>query len=219
MKLVSAHLCSEEAALFVPGDQNRLEKVAVSGPDDQATKWLKGIELAYEGEQSLTRRVFESKDRLMLNHISTDEAYARDHSRRLPSGTTQHYLGVALRMGDEVLGVIRVLNKNTSNYLPEPGRAHLAEGGFKYADFELLTMIATQVASAIRNAKFIERNRYFENLVYNSPDPIIILDEGGKLRFLASRQKITTKRLRTLGKLAARSGKRQGTKYATIAGG
>ncbi|HVT19227.1 MAG TPA: ATP-binding protein [Thermoanaerobaculia bacterium] len=182
--LVSTQLCSEEAALFIPDNRGfRIEKAAVSGPDDETTKKLAEIELSYdENKRSLTRMVFETKVRQKLNQIPFDEDYVGEYSRRLPSGTTRHYMGVPLLIGDEVLGVIRVLNKKAENYAPLHGKANLAAEGFGEDDFELLTLIATQVASAIRNAKFIERNSYFENLVNNSPDPIMVLDKNGKIQ-------------------------------------
>jgi PAS domain S-box-containing protein len=184
VRLVSTRLRSEEAALFIPDERGaRIDKVAVSGPDDETTKRLAEIELSYDkSAQSLTRKVFDSEKSLLENSISSDEDYAKIYSGELPSQTTRHYMGVPLRIGDEVLGVIRVLNKAAQNYSSRTGDANLAEEGFSEDDLGLLTMIATQVASAIRNAKFIERNRLFRNLVYRSPDPIIVIDKNGKIQ-------------------------------------
>lgn len=181
--LVSARIGSEEAALFVPDDQEEgIEKVAVSGPDEETTSRLYELERSYQGGKSLTWQVFKSKESRLENDIPLHEAYADVYSKQLPSRTARHYMGVPLLIGDEVLGAIRVLNKKAESYSPQTGEAKLAEEGFTQDDFELLTLIATQVASAIRNAKFIERNRYFENLVYNSPDPIIVLDKEGNIK-------------------------------------
>ena len=183
VKLVSARLGSEEAALFVPDEQaTRIEKVAVSGPNSNISERLMAIEVFYESEHSLTKQVFDSKTPRLENCIAPDEDYAKDYSEQLPSGRTRHYIGVPLLIGAEVLGVIRALNKRAKDYSPESGCASLAEEGFTEDDLELLKMIATQVASAIRNAKFIERNRYFRNLVYDSPDAIIVLDRAGRIQ-------------------------------------
>jgi len=182
VKLVSTRLQSEEAALFIPEDTGqRLKKVAVSGPDDETTRRLAEIEVAYESEESLTGRVFRDKRADSTNQISRYEAYADEYSKRLPSGIALHYMGAPLIIGDEVLGVIRVLNRKAPCYSLPDGNFKLAAEGFGKEDLGLLSMIATQVASAIRNAKFIERNRYFKNLVYESPDPIIVLDKAGKI--------------------------------------
>lgn len=181
--LVSARLASEEAALFLSDDPGtRLEKVAVSGPDDEISMKLATIEHFYDRNESLTGKVFDSKSPCLLNYIPPEVDYVTPYSEALPSGRTSHYMGVPLLIGDEVLGVIRVLNKKAEDYAPQGGAAKLAEGGFSSDDLNLLTMIATQIASAIRNAKLIERNRYFRNLVYNSPGPIIVLDKTGRIQ-------------------------------------
>lgn len=183
VKLVSTRLRSEEAALFIilENGSERLEKKAVQGPDEKTIAGLRTVELSYEPrEESLTRGVFDSKEHKLENHVSLSEAYAAAYRKLLPSKETRHYMGIPLLIGDEVLGVIRVLNKTAESYSPET--PHLDERGFTDDDLQLLTMIATQVASAIRNAKFIERNRYFENLVYNSPDMIIVVDKNGKIQ-------------------------------------
>lgn len=180
--LVSTRLGSEEAALFLSDDRGaEVDKVAVSGPDQQISKRLEEIERRYEKGESLTGKVFEEKKPHRENLIPSDVEYVRPYSEELPSRTTRHYLGVPLLIGDEVLGVIRVLNKIAADYSPQEGQAKLSEEGFSAEDLDLLTLIATQVASAMRNAKFIERNRYFRNLVYNSPDPIIVIDKGGRV--------------------------------------
>ncbi len=178
--LVSNRLGSEEAALFLAHDRG-VDKVAVSGPDNQTSERLERIERHYEKGQSLTGKVFEDKRPYRENLIPSDVEYVAPYSEELPSGMTRHYLGVPLLIGDEVLGVIRVLNKITADYSPQEGQARLSEQGFSDEDLDLLTLIATQVASAMRNAKFIERNRYFSNIVYNSPDPIIVIDKDGKV--------------------------------------
>ncbi len=181
-RLVVQRLDSEEVALFTPDKEGeRIEKRAECGPDDQTTARLWVIERSYARGQSLTGKVFGSKQPLLLNRIPRDEDHADDFSKELPSGTTRHYLGVPLLIGDEVLGVLRVLNKRGHNYEEATGEAKLAQEGFDAHDLELLTTIATLVASAIRNAMFIERNVHFKNLVYNSPDPIIVLDKNGRL--------------------------------------
>jgi len=183
VNVVSTRLGSEEAALFIADERGtRIQKVAVSGPEDEIEKKLATIELSYGWGQSLSGKVFASKDPLLLPTIPPGEQYVTDYSDHLPSGTTRHYLGVPLLIGEEVLGVIRVLNKKASDYRPQRGSAGLEKDGFSKDDLELISLIATQVASAIRNAQFIERTRYLGQLVYNSPDAIIIIDKNGKIQ-------------------------------------
>ncbi len=51
---------------------------------------------------------------------------------------------------------------------------------------ELIELFANQAAIAIRNAelleKYIEARRYLQNIIVNSPDPIIVLDENGNIK-------------------------------------
>ena len=184
VKLVSEQLGSEEAALFVADPKGEvLEKKAVAGPDLETTDRLSALERSYaSGAVSCTRCVFESRQPVRLNEIPPDEIHAEEYSQALPSGLTHHYLGVPLLLGAEVLGVIRVLNKKAWDYSVVEGRAHLAEEGFRDEDVNLLSVIATQVAASIRNATFVEQKSYFENLIYASPDPIIVVDHEGNVR-------------------------------------
>lgn len=191
VRLVSNHLRSEEAALFIPdGRGENIIKRAVWGPDADTRKKLEGLETVYPpGERSLTRRVYDGTDLDPSYVIDPGEIHAEEYGKVLPSGRTRDYLGAQLRIGSEVLGVIRVLNKKAENYTvncPE-----LAAEGFKDDDQNLMDMIATQVAAAIRSASFVEKHRYFQGLIDKSPDPIIVLDERGKVRnFNKQAQKI-----------------------------
>lgn len=188
VELVSKHLGAEEAALFLrqtgegPQAQDRpepLKKVAVAGPTRAvAARLSREVEL-YENEESFTGRVFRTREPLCRDRVGPGEPHAVAYAQLLPSRTIQHYLGVPLLIGDEVLGVIRILNKKRRGYVPEPGTASITENGFDEDDQELLSAIATQVAAAIRNAHFVEQHAYFRNLLYSSPDPIIVIDGSG----------------------------------------
>lgn len=184
VELVSQRVGSEEAALFLPDDRElRLKKVAVAGPDAEITEKLRPLEL-YEEPASLTGIVFENKTPNLNNHIDPNEPHAADYSRELPSGLTRHHMGAPLLIGDEVLGVIRVLNKKAKRYDHKLLITDLDTSGFLEDDLELLTTIATYIASAIRNAMFIEKKQHFEDLVYKSPDPIIVIDGDGHIENL-----------------------------------
>jgi PAS domain S-box-containing protein len=182
VQLVSDHLRSEEAALFTPDDRGQcIVKRAVWGPDSDIRKKLERLETSYcPGENSLTLRVFDGIDLTPSSVIAPNEVHAREYQEVLPSGRTRDYLGSQLRIGSEVLGVIRVLNKKATDYtVTQP---QLANDGFNADDQNLLDMIATQVAAAIRSASFIEKQRYFQDIIDKSPDPIIVLDERSNIR-------------------------------------
>lgn len=178
-KLISAELHSEEAAVFLPEDGDAsLVKVTVSGPSDTVTSKLKQIECAFGIEQSFTRRVFNGEI-LFINKVASAENYGESYSQALPSGMVKHYMGAPLVIGNEVLGVIRVLNRKADDYTLDNSR--LFENGFSEEELQTLVALAGKIAAVIRAAKVVERNRYFENLVNNSPDPIIVLDRMGRI--------------------------------------
>jgi PAS domain S-box-containing protein len=181
VNLASESLGAEEAALFVPDDRGHMiVKSAVQGPGATITTVLANLETGYApDERSLTRSAFDGEGTIARNAIPANERYAAEYAKALPSGKTQHYIGVPLRLGTERFGVIRVLNKKLKSYsLREPG---LDDRGFTEEDQDLLETIATQVAAAIRSANFIEKNRYFQDLLYQSPDAIIVLDKDGRI--------------------------------------
>jgi PAS domain S-box-containing protein len=188
VRLASEQLGSEEAALFIPsgGDSRNpqegkgpLKKVAVAGPDEEIAERLRQEEELYEDQRSLTACVFFSKKPSRVNGVDPGEPHAAAYASLLPSERIEHYLAAPLLLGDEALGVIRVLNKKAKSYGREAGNFGLAADGFGEDDLELLSAIATQVASAIRNARFVEQHAYFRNMVDQSPDPIIVIDRSG----------------------------------------
>ncbi len=178
--LVSDHVGSEEAALFLSdAEQFPLRKVAVAAPG--VKEELARLELT-EVRGTLTGNVFEYKTPLLDNNIDPNEPHARDYSKILPSRSVKHYMGAPVVIGDERLGVIRVLNKRGANYDLEVGSTELDPSGFDKEDQNLLTAIATYIAGAIRNAGFLEKSRHFQDLIYKSPDPIIVIDREGKIQ-------------------------------------
>jgi PAS domain S-box-containing protein len=204
VELTYSRLNSEEAALFItsPHEANQIHKVAVASPSTTITERLRKIEESYKKGESLTGGVFENRKSLLTNKVASDVRHGEVYSKVLPSGKIIHYMGVPLIIGDEIQGVIRVINKRGKRYSLKQNLFELSDEGFGQEDLELLQTIATQIASAIRNANFIETNRYFKNLVENSPDPIIVLDEKGKIQLFnkACEQLWDTKAKDAIGK-------------------
>ncbi|HXD31146.1 MAG TPA: ATP-binding protein [Pyrinomonadaceae bacterium] len=177
-------LNSEEAALFVADEGNGqlIKKVAVKGPSQSITSQLAKIEKPYEPGESLVGEVFQKKRPIHLAEVSSDVQYQEKYAQTLPSSRVQHYIGVPLVIGDEVLGVLRVINKRAPGYSIEKGTLSLSDKGFAAEDVELLQTIASQVVSAIRSAKFLDVQRFHRELIENSPDPIIVLDKKGRIK-------------------------------------
>ena len=186
VRLVAERVNSEEAALFladppeaeVEGQPVGIEKVAVAGPDEATRVRLFGLERRYQGNSGLTYGVFADKTPCKTNTIDPKERHAEAYRCELPSRKVLHYMGAPLFIGNEKLGVIRVLNKKAADYLVD--KPSLDAVGFLDEDLELLGTIATQIVSAIRNGQFIERNQFFEKLLYESPDPMFVLDARGR---------------------------------------
>jgi PAS domain S-box-containing protein len=118
--------------------------------------------------------VFDTKQAIRENSVDPAVLHAVTYGALLPSRIIRHYLGVPLLLGDEVLGVIRVLNKKSKSYQPYAGSAELAAEGFSAEDLKLLSAIATQIASAIRNAHFVKEHARF--------NPIIEIDGSGRVQ-------------------------------------
>ncbi|HLL77076.1 MAG TPA: ATP-binding protein [Pyrinomonadaceae bacterium] len=184
--LVYDQLNSEEASLFILDEKNEvLLKKAVKGPSEDVTKKLQVIEKPYKPGESLVGKIFKDREPEHLNHVPPEIAYHGEYSQTLPSRKVCHYIGVPLIIGEEVLGVLRVINKRVATPWvegwSESDTLELSKEGFGEDDAELLQTIASQVASAIRSAKFIEVQRYYQELLENSPDPIIALDRSGRI--------------------------------------
>jgi GAF domain-containing protein/CheY-like chemotaxis protein/anti-sigma regulatory factor (Ser/Thr protein kinase) len=76
----------------------------------------------------------------------------------IPSGRIDHYLGVPMVIGDEVVGAIQLLNKKSEYYLnPEIEKERwLLERGFSDDEETVLGIAASHVAVAIKNAELLE---------------------------------------------------------------
>jgi PAS domain S-box-containing protein len=183
--LTWTQLGSEEAALFVLDEKQRdgaqIRKVAVKGPTDAITLSLAEIERPYKSGESFVGEIFATTQLKHLPTVHASTLHYDKYAETLPSRVVKHYIGVPIVIGDQVLGVLRVINKRSSTYSVEDENFELSETGFGPEDVELMQTIASQVASAIHSANFIELNRYYGELVENSPDPIIVLDQDGNV--------------------------------------
>lgn len=163
VELTINQLGSEEASLFVPDPQNanKIMKAAVCGPNKEATKALGAVERErfYLRGESFVGRIYKNKEVIFNNQIPQDVEYVEDYENAIPSKQICHYIGVPLFIGDEILGVIRVINKRASNYSSEHKIFALSDTGFEQADVELMQTIASQVSVAIKNASLLETEK------------------------------------------------------------
>jgi signal transduction histidine kinase len=132
--------------------------VAVKGPTEEITRTLETIELSYSRGESLAGRIFETKEHIFLNRVGSEVEYVSEYVQVLPSKRIVHYIGVPLIIGNEILGVIRVINKKAPGY--SESKPILCEEGFDgLEDVELIKTIAIQVAAAIKNAKLLKSEK------------------------------------------------------------
>ena len=185
VRLTWTRLGSEEAALFISDSHDKkniqIRKEAVWGPTPEIAAKLQEFEPPYRPEESYVGEIFAKNHPVHLKQVPSSTLHYKTYADTLPSKEVRHYIGVPVSFGDHVMGVLRVINKRSSTYDIEAGNFELAEPGFDNDDVALTQTIASQVASAIRSTKFIEVNRYYKELVENSPDPIIVLDERGRI--------------------------------------
>jgi signal transduction histidine kinase/CheY-like chemotaxis protein len=91
-----------------------------------------------------------------------------DYIVDIPSGRVEHYLGVPLIIGDEVIGAVQLLNKKSDYYLAPnilSKERWVLERGFSQDDENVLVIAASHLAVAIKNAELIEeRNQTIEKL-------------------------------------------------------
>jgi GAF domain-containing protein/ActR/RegA family two-component response regulator len=94
-------------------------------------------------------------------HESADQDLVDDYVKRLPSGRINHYLGVPMIIGNEVIGAIQLLNKKSAHYHNEQIDTDrwLLERGFSDDDEVVLGIAAHQLALALSNADLLEERR------------------------------------------------------------
>lgn len=101
------------------------------------------------------------------SHINYSEDLETDYVEHIPSGRVDHYLGVPMIIGNEVIGAIQLLNKKSEYYLnPEIDKERwLLERGFSDDCENVLGIAAGYLAVAINNAELLEeRDRKISQL-------------------------------------------------------
>jgi GAF domain-containing protein/ActR/RegA family two-component response regulator len=134
----------------------------------------------YRPGQSLTGSVYASDKTIQLpapgatNRVKPLEDSRYDHANRegylsnIPTGKLEHYLGVPIRIGGSVRGVLRAMNKKSEYYgevLGKYDRLCLLERGFSADCRNVMEITASHLAVAIRNAELLnEKDRRVEQI-------------------------------------------------------
>lgn len=141
---------------------------------------VRGVETVEEsGEQysrgvSLTGHVVADKETIHLPPPDDPDPKSPVEDRRfdkinekkylemIPSGELKHYLGVPIRVGGRVRGVLRALNKKSQYYdegPPVENRRCLLERGFTQDCRNALEIAANHLAAAINNVELLQEKQ------------------------------------------------------------
>lgn len=104
--------------------------------------------------------------RTIEQHKDYDEELAQRYIGEIPSGRIKHYLGVPMVFGENVIGVIQLVNKTSAYYKKSEDKNRWLLGrGFSNDCEYVLGIAASHLAVAIKNAElFEERARQIEQL-------------------------------------------------------
>lgn len=142
---------------------SKVEPRKVGHPTDLGlTGWV------YSKGKSLRIPNLQKRDRSKpLDHDEYSKDLELDYIGDIPSGRVDHYLGVPMIIGDEVVGAIQLLNKKSGYYSnPQIDKERwLLERGFSDDCENVLWIAAGYLAVALKNAELLEeRNRTISQL-------------------------------------------------------
>jgi PAS domain S-box-containing protein len=183
---IMQRLNAEEAAIFLWDKKTgRVVKKAEASPDDSITAQLRQVERSYGPKESLTGEAFFSSVPIYDNDLSPRTQYAEEYSNYLPSRKVSHIMVIPLLVGENKIGVLRIINRKAPDYDMGTNPA-LKSGGFSADDQNLSHTLAIQVAVALNSKDLLEQvdtnRRFLEHAIEYSPFPTILLDEKGKIK-------------------------------------
>jgi signal transduction histidine kinase len=132
----AAEILNCEAASILLHDEKRNRLIFVATGSDPKT--LAKIPVPMEG--SLAGNIFRENRAILLNDVSQDPRHYRAVGEQI-NFQPRSLVGVPMRIKDKVVGVLEALNKQ--------------EGEFTAEDEKLLTVVASQAAIALNNARLI----------------------------------------------------------------
>ena len=128
--------CEAASILLYDQNQNQLKFAATTG---SSPKELAGITVPLDN--SIAGTIFEDNKPIVINDIEKEERHNKDVSERIKH-EVRSLLGVPMAIKDQKVGVLEAINKNSSI--------------FSYSDTKLLSIIASQAAVAINNARLVQ---------------------------------------------------------------
>ncbi len=139
----------------------------------RAGEWLESRSAGHPIDRGLTALVYTSGKpvripnlqtgdrRKPMEHPNANQELYNQYVERLPSGRVDHYLGVPMIIGEEVIGAVQLLNKTSDYYgsnQVDPER-WLLERGFSDDCENVLGIAANHLAVSIRSADLLDQNR------------------------------------------------------------
>ncbi|HPO02169.1 sigma 54-interacting transcriptional regulator [Treponema zuelzerae] len=137
MRLVSGEASS---LLLVDSSKQYLRFEIALGP-----KGLEAKKFIVKMDEGIAGWVVKNNRSLIVNDVANDPRF-NPAVQQSTGYRTQNMLAVPMRVKDECIGVIEILNKG-------------AECGFTLQDLEVLEILANQAALAYQNARFLQRSR------------------------------------------------------------
>ncbi|MEW6567339.1 MAG: ATP-binding protein [Chloroflexota bacterium] len=133
----AADLLESEAASILLVDENTHNLYfAATGSDP---KELAKVPVPLEG--SIAGMIFREDKPLIINEVATDQRHFREVGERIHF-QTRSLVGVPMRIRERVTGVLEAVNKR--------------HGAFTEADVQTLSIIASQAAVALHNARLVD---------------------------------------------------------------
>jgi signal transduction histidine kinase len=130
-------LDSEGASILLVDDKSKdLYFAAATGSDPREL-----ADIPVPLDSSLAGTVFREDRPLIINEVANDPRHFRDVGERI-NFQTRSLIGVPMRIHDDVTGVLEAVNKR--------------KGMFDAADEQMLSIIASQAAVAINNARLVD---------------------------------------------------------------
>lgn len=137
MRLVSGDAAS---LLLVDTSKKTLRFEIALGP-----KGLEAKKFVVKMDEGIAGWVVKNNRSLIVNDVANDPRFS-PAVQQSTGYKTQNMLAVPMRVKDECIGVIEILNKGTTN-------------GFGHEDLEVLEILANQAALAYQNARHLQRSR------------------------------------------------------------
>ena len=128
--------CEAASILLYDQKQHQLWFAATTG---SSPKELAGISVPLNN--SIAGTIFQENKPLVINNVEREERHNTDVSEQIKH-QVRSLLGVPMEIQDQKVGVLEAINKKSST--------------FSFADTKLLSIIASQAAVAINNARLVQ---------------------------------------------------------------